>query len=33
LSKGRCYDDAVHVKPPRPLEQKQFADVPSITVE
>jgi hypothetical protein len=27
------YDDAVEVKPPRPLEQKQFADVPSISVE
>jgi Fe-Mn family superoxide dismutase len=27
------YEDAVKVPPPRPLEQKQFADVPSITVE
>jgi superoxide dismutase, Fe-Mn family len=27
------YDDAVKVAPPRPLMQKQFADVPSITVE
>jgi Fe-Mn family superoxide dismutase len=27
------YDDAVKVAPPRPLVQKQFADVPSITVE
>ena len=27
------YEDAVKVVPPRPLEQKQFADVPAITVE
>jgi Fe-Mn family superoxide dismutase len=27
------YEDAIKVAPPRPLEQKQFADVPSITVE
>jgi Fe-Mn family superoxide dismutase len=27
------YEDAVKVAPPRPLEQKQFADVPAITVE
>src|SRR5262245_37466112 len=27
------YEDAVAVKPPRPLEQKQFADVPSVTVD
>jgi Fe-Mn family superoxide dismutase len=27
------YEDAVKVRPPRPLEQKQFADVPRITVE
>jgi Fe-Mn family superoxide dismutase len=27
------YQDAVKVVPPRPLEQKEFADVPSITVE
>jgi superoxide dismutase, Fe-Mn family len=27
------YDDARKVPPPRPLEQKQFADVPSISVE
>jgi Fe-Mn family superoxide dismutase len=27
------YDDALAVKPPRPLEQKQFGDLPSITVE
>jgi Fe-Mn family superoxide dismutase len=27
------YEDAVEVKPPRPLEQKQFADLPSITVD
>jgi Fe-Mn family superoxide dismutase len=27
------YEDAVKVLPPRPLEQKQFADVPSIFVE
>jgi len=27
------YEDAVTVKPARPLEQKQFADLPSITVE
>ena len=27
------YEDATKVLPPRPLEQKQFADVPSITVE
>ena len=27
------YQDAVGVKPPRPLEQKQFADLPSVTVE
>src|ERR1700730_9068626 len=27
------YDDAVKVAPPRPLEQKEFADVPSISVE
>jgi Fe-Mn family superoxide dismutase len=26
-------EDAVEAKPPRPLEQKQFADIPSITVE
>jgi Fe-Mn family superoxide dismutase len=27
------YQDASEVKPPRPLEQKQFGDLPSITVE
>ncbi len=27
------YQDAIKVAPPRPLEQKQFVDVPSITVE
>jgi superoxide dismutase, Fe-Mn family len=27
------YEDAVTVKPPRPLEQKQFADLPSVTVD
>jgi Fe-Mn family superoxide dismutase len=27
------YGDAIKVAPPRPLEQKQFADVPSISVE
>ena len=27
------YEDAIKVAPPRPLEQKQFADVPAITVE
>jgi Fe-Mn family superoxide dismutase len=27
------YEDAVKVAPPRPLEQKQFANVPSISVE
>ena len=27
------YEDAIKGAPPRPLEQKQFADVPSITVE
>jgi Fe-Mn family superoxide dismutase len=27
------YEDAIKVSPPRPLVQKQFADVPSITVE
>jgi len=27
------YDDAIKVAPPRPLVQKQFADVPAITVE
>ena len=27
------YEDATKVAPPRPLEQKQFADVPAITVE
>jgi len=27
------YEDVIKVAPPRPLEQKQFADVPSITVE
>jgi superoxide dismutase, Fe-Mn family len=27
------YEDAVGVKPPRPLEQKQFGDLPSVTVE
>jgi superoxide dismutase, Fe-Mn family len=27
------YQDALEVKPPRPLEQKQFADVPRVTVE
>src|SRR5262249_37741914 len=27
------YEDAVEVKPLRPLEQQQFADLPSITVE
>jgi Fe-Mn family superoxide dismutase len=27
------YEDAIKVAPPRSLEQKQFADVPSITVE
>jgi Fe-Mn family superoxide dismutase len=27
------YEDATKVAPPRPLEQKEFADVPSITVE
>jgi Fe-Mn family superoxide dismutase len=29
----RRYEDAVKVAPPRRLEQKQFADVPSITVD
>jgi superoxide dismutase, Fe-Mn family len=27
------FEDAIKVAPPRPLEQKQFADVPSISVE
>jgi superoxide dismutase, Fe-Mn family len=27
------YEDAIKVAPPRPLEQQQFADVPSITVD
>jgi superoxide dismutase, Fe-Mn family len=27
------YEDAIKVAPPRPLEQKQFADVPSISAE
>jgi Fe-Mn family superoxide dismutase len=27
------YEDAVAVKPPRPLEQKQFGDLPSVTVD
>jgi superoxide dismutase, Fe-Mn family len=27
------YEDALRVQPPRPLEQKQFPDLPSITVE
>jgi Fe-Mn family superoxide dismutase len=27
------YDDAVKVAPPRPFEQKQFEDLPSVTVE
>jgi Fe-Mn family superoxide dismutase len=27
------YDDATKVAPPRPLEQKEFADVPSVSVE
>jgi Fe-Mn family superoxide dismutase len=27
------YDDAVTAKPPRPVEQKEFADLPSVTVE
>ena len=27
------YQDALEVKPPRPLEQKQFADLPHVTVE
>lgn len=27
------YEDAIKVSPPRPLEQKQFADVPSVTAE
>jgi Fe-Mn family superoxide dismutase len=27
------YEDALAVKPPRPLEQKQFGDLPAITVE
>ncbi len=27
------YDDAAKVAPPRPLEQKQFADLPAVTVE
>jgi Fe-Mn family superoxide dismutase len=27
------YEDAIKVPPPRPLEQKQFADVPSISAE
>jgi Fe-Mn family superoxide dismutase len=27
------YEDAVTVKPPRPLEQKQFGDLPSISVD
>jgi Fe-Mn family superoxide dismutase len=27
------YEDAVAVKPPRPLEQKQFGDLPAITVD
>jgi Fe-Mn family superoxide dismutase len=27
------YEDAIEVSPPRPLEQKQFADVPAISVE
>jgi hypothetical protein len=27
------YEDAVGVKPPRPLEQKQFGDLPSPTVD
>ncbi len=29
---GRC-EDALRIAPPRPLEQKQFADVPAITAE
>jgi superoxide dismutase, Fe-Mn family len=29
----RRHEDAVAVKPPRPLEQKQFGDLPSITVD
>ena len=27
------YEDAAKVEPPRPLEQKEFADVPSLTPE
>src|SRR5215468_1666562 len=27
------YEDALAAKPPRPLEQKQFADLPSVTVD
>lgn len=27
------YEDAATVKPPRPLEQKEFSDVPSVTVD
>jgi Fe-Mn family superoxide dismutase len=27
------YEDAITVKPPRPLEQKQFGELPSITVD
>jgi Fe-Mn family superoxide dismutase len=27
------YEDAVGVKPPRPLEQKEFGDLPSVTVD
>jgi len=27
------YEDATKVPPPRPLEQKQFADVPAVSVE
>ena len=27
------YEDAVGVKPPRPLEQKQFGDLPAVTVD
>lgn len=27
------YEDAAKVEPPRPLEQKEFSDVPSVTVE
>jgi len=27
------YEDAIKVAPPRPLEQKQFGDLPSVTVE